>query len=75
MKKTSNGVISGLALGGLCLILGLGLYLFAPSFNGFFNRPGAEPAMPVWGLLILLALINFIYAGLSYYLQRKTNHR
>ena len=71
MKKTSPGVLTGIVLGGLCLIAGLGVYLWAPGFTGFFNRPGAQPAMPVWTLLILLAVVNFVYAGLSWFLQYK----
>jgi hypothetical protein len=71
VKKSSPGLYTGLTLGGLCLIVGLGLYLWAPDFTGFFNRAGAQPALPVWTLLLLLALVNFIYAGISYYLQRK----
>ena len=70
MNKTSPGLVTGLVLGVICLTLGLGLYIWAPNFIGFFSRPGAQPAMPVWTLL-LLALVNFIYAGLSYFLQRK----
>ena len=71
MKKTSPGVLTGIVLGGLCLIAALGVYLWAPGFTGFFNRPGAQPAMPVWTLLILLAVVNFVYAGLSWFLQYK----
>lgn len=71
MKKTSPGLVTGLILGILCLTLSLGLFIWAPGFTGFFNRPGAQPAMPVWNLLLLLALVNFVYAGLSYYLQHK----
>jgi len=71
LKKTSPGLVTGLVLGGLCLILALGLYLWAPDFMGFTSRPGARPAMPVWNLLLLLALVNFAYAGISHYLQRK----
>ena len=71
MKKTSPGLITGLVLGVVCLTLALGLYIWAPDFMGFYNRPGAQPAMPVWNLLLLLALVNFIYAGVSHFLQRK----
>lgn len=71
MKKTSPGLITGLVLGAVCLTLALGLYIWAPDFMGFYNRPGAQPAMPVWTLLLLLALVNFTYAGVSHFLQRK----
>jgi hypothetical protein len=71
LKKTSPGVLTGIVLGVLCLLVGLGVYLWAPGFTGFFNRPGAQPAMPVWTLLILLAAVNFVYAWLSWFLQRK----
>ena len=71
MNKTSPGLVTGLVLGILCLTIALGLYIWAPDFTGFFNRPGAQPAMPVWALLLLLALVNFAYAGVSYFLQRK----
>jgi hypothetical protein len=72
LKKTSPGLITGLVLGVVCLTLALGLYIWAPDFMGFYNRPGAQPAMPVWTLLLLIALVNFIYAGVSNFLQRKT---
>ncbi len=71
MNKTSPGLMTGLVLGTLCLIIALGLYIWAPEFTGFFNRAGAQPAMPVWTLLLLLALVNFAYAGITYFLQRK----
>jgi len=71
LKKTSPGLVTGLVLGVLCLTLATGLYIWAPNFMGFYNRPGAQPAMPVWTLLLLLALVNFAYAGISYFLQRK----
>jgi amino acid transporter len=71
LKKTSPGLVTGLVLGVICLTLALGLYIWAPDFMGFFDRPGAKPAMPVWNLLLLLALVNFAYAGVSHYLQRK----
>jgi hypothetical protein len=71
LNKKSPGLVTGLVLGLLCLTLGLGMYIWAPGFTGFFNRLSAQPAMPVWILLLLLALVNFVYAGLSYYLQRK----
>jgi len=71
LKKTSPGLVTGLVLGLLCLTLALGLYLWAPDFMGFVSRPGARPAMPVWNLLMLLALVNFAYAGVSHLLQRK----
>jgi heme/copper-type cytochrome/quinol oxidase subunit 1 len=71
LKKTSPGLITGLVLGVVCLTLALGLYIWAPDFMGFYNRPGAQPAMPVWTLLLLLALVNFTYAGVSHFLQRK----
>jgi O-antigen ligase len=71
LKKTSPGLITGLVLGAVCLTLALGLYIWAPDFMGFYNRPGAQPAMPVWTLLLLLALVNFTYAGVSHFLQRK----
>ena len=58
-------------VGILCLTLALGLYIWAPDFNGFINRPVAQPAMPVWKLLLLLSLVNFAYAGITYFLQRK----
>lgn len=71
MSKTSPGLVTGLVLGIICLTIAIGLYIWAPDFSGFFNRPGAQPAMPVWTLLLLLALVNFAYAGVSYFLQRK----
>ncbi len=71
MNKTSPGLVTGLVLGVTCLTLALGLYIWAPNFTGFFSRPGIQPAMPVWTLLLLLALVNFVYAGLSYFLQHK----
>ena len=71
MKKTSPGLFTGLVLGVICLTMALGLYIWAPDFMGFYNRPGAQSAMPVWTLLLLLALVNFTYAGVSHYLQRK----
>ena len=71
MKKTSPGVLTGIVLGTLCLTAGLGVYLWAPGFTGFFDRPGVQPAMPVWTLLLLLALVNFLYAALTWFLQRK----
>ncbi len=71
MNKNSPGVITGLVLGIVCLTLGLGLYLWAPGFTGFFSRPSAQPVIPVWTLLLLLALVNFVYAGISNFLQRK----
>ena len=73
MNKTSPGLMTGLVLGMLCLIVALGLYIWAPDFIGFYNRSGAQPAMPVWNLLLLLALVNFVYAGVSYFVQRKVD--
>jgi hypothetical protein len=71
LNKTSPGLVTGLVLGIVCLTIAAGLYIWAPDFFGFFNRSGAQPAMPVWTLLLLLALVNFVYAGVSYFLQRK----
>jgi hypothetical protein len=71
LKKTSPGLVTGLVLGGVCLALGLGLYIWEPNFFGFYNRPGAQPAMPVWKLMLLLALVNFVYAGVSNFVQHK----
>jgi hypothetical protein len=71
LKKTSPGLVTGLVLGVICLTLALGLYIWEPNFFGFYNRPGAQPAMPVWTLLLLLALVNFAYAGVSNFLQHK----
>jgi amino acid transporter len=73
LNKSSPGLLTGLVLGVLCLTVALGLYAWAPDFIGFYNRPGAQPAMPVWNLLLLLALVNFVYAGVSYFLQRKVD--
>ncbi len=71
MNKPSRGLSTGLILGVLFLVLSLGLYIWAPDFTGFANNRGAEPAMPIWNVLLLLALVNFVYAGASHFLQRK----
>ncbi len=71
LRKSSPGLVTGLILGVLCLTLAIGLYIWAPNFTGFFNRPGAQPAMAVWTLMLLLAIVNFAYAGISHFLQRK----
>jgi hypothetical protein len=71
LKKTSPGLITGLGLGFLCLTLALGLYIWAPDFTGFLDRSVAQTPLPVWKLLALLSVVNFTYAGVTYFLQRK----
>ncbi len=71
MTKSSRGLTTGLILGILFAVLALGLYLWAPDFKGFIDRSSSQQSMPIWNLFLLLALVNFIYAGISHFLQRK----
>jgi hypothetical protein len=72
MKK-APGLSTGLVLGVLCLIGAIALRIWAPDFTGFYNRGLTDPPMPFWSLLLILAVVNFIYAGFSQYIQRKAN--
>jgi hypothetical protein len=70
--KKSPGFISGLTIGTICLIAGLVLRVSAPDFSGFFERDHSEAVLPIWVLLIGLAILNFIFAGLSQSMQGRT---
>ncbi len=70
--KNASGTITGTFFGTLFLIGGIALWIFAPDFSGFFDRGHSEDALPVWVLLLILAALNYGYAGLSRYLSART---
>jgi hypothetical protein len=72
MKK-APGLSTGFVLGTLCLIGGIAMRIWAPDFSGFYNRGLTDPPMSFWSLLLILGVVNFIYAGFSQYIQRKAN--
>lgn len=71
--KNIPGVIAGIALGSLCLIGAIALWIWAPEFSGFFDRGHSEPALPFYILLIGLAIVNFGYAWVSWFIQTRAN--
>ncbi|MCC7130340.1 MAG: hypothetical protein IT297_08090 [Anaerolineae bacterium] len=69
--RNSPGAVTGSILGTLCLVVGIGLRIFAPDFSGFFDRGLSGDAMPVWALLIGFAALNFLYAFASYAISKR----
>jgi hypothetical protein len=72
LKKNSPGFITGTVLGTLCLLGAVAMRIFQPDFTGFFDRGHSESAMQVWMLLLGIAVVNYAYAGLSFWIQRRT---
>ena len=76
MNKKSPGFVTGIVLGTICLFGGIAMRIFQPDFTGFFDRGHSESAVEVWTLLLGIAVLNFAYAGLSYWIQRRADkHR
>ncbi len=73
MKTKAPGLSVGIILGTICLVAGLALWVWEPNFAGFFNRGHDASTMPIWTLLLILAVINFAYGFLSMYIQRRAN--
>ncbi len=73
MIKTIPGVITGIALGSLCLVGAIVLRIWAPEFSGLFDRGHSEPALPFWILLSGLAVVNFGFALASWFIQTRGN--
>ena len=69
--KTNSGALTGIFIGTLFLLIGISLSIWAPNFSGFFDRGLSEPVLPAWVILIGLAFVNYIYAGLSVFIQSK----
>lgn len=71
MRKLPQGVSTGVILGVLCLAGALGFWIFAPDFSGLVERDTDGSTLPVWTVLAILALVNFVYAGLSVAASRR----
>lgn len=69
--KTSPGLSSGLVMGALFLIASVAVYFIAPDFSGFYERVEAESRMPIWALLLGFSLVNFAYALISYFIEKR----
>jgi len=73
LNKNIPGVFAGITLGALCLIGGISLWIWAPEFSGFFDRGHSEPTLPFYILLFGLAIVNFGYAWISWFIQTRAN--
>jgi drug/metabolite transporter (DMT)-like permease len=62
MNKMNTGFSSGIILGTICLIVGIGLLIWEPGFSGFFDRGHDTQPLPIWMILLILAAFNYIYA-------------
>jgi len=69
--KNAPGFTSGLVLGIIFLVVGLGILILAPEFSGFYERVEPNERMPIWALMLGLALVNFLYAVISQFLGKK----
>jgi NADH:ubiquinone oxidoreductase subunit 6 (subunit J) len=74
LKKKNPGLSTGVILGAICLLIGIGLFIWAPDFSGFFDRGQDTQPMPIWVILLVLAAINFVYAIISRTLQSRESH-
>jgi hypothetical protein len=73
MNKHLPPAVSGaLIIGALCLLGALALLIFAPDFRGFFDRGHDTESLPVWVVALGMAGLNFVYAGFSYFIYRRT---
>jgi TRAP-type C4-dicarboxylate transport system permease small subunit len=74
VKTINPGFSSGIILGVICLLISLGLFIWAPGFSGFFDRGHDTQPVPIWAILLILAVMNFGYAFISRILLSR-NHK
>jgi hypothetical protein len=73
--KNNPGVSTGILLGSLCTIAGIGFLFLAPAFSGFFDRGHDSKPVPFWIILLILAAINYIYGFINFYLEKRSGNK
>jgi hypothetical protein len=71
-KRPPSNVYTGYFIAAICLIAGVVMFFMARDFRGFFDRGQGEAPIPIWLVLLGLALLNFIYGSFSLYIHRRS---